>query len=179
MVFGILLLDSRHLYLLTTIELISGQFAVLFTSIVIIGLVNTIWGMPITPIVVVGNAELWLKFLTTETPLDSLPNFGVNPISTPLLTTSLLGTTIVSTPMVIIPTSSDWVTPIPTCCFQVSTTTTSNTIGEVVLMQDQWCYNLRLPINIHYGVVCGCEYPSSFLLMVGIDGQIYQLYGPN
>jgi hypothetical protein len=47
--------------------------------------------MPITPIVVVRNVELQLKFLTTETPLNPLPNFTTNPISTPLLITSMLG----------------------------------------------------------------------------------------
>jgi hypothetical protein len=29
----------------------------MFTWVVIIGLVNTIWGVPTTPIIVIGNAE--------------------------------------------------------------------------------------------------------------------------
>ncbi len=54
-----------------------------------------------------------------------------------------------------------------------------NTIGGSILTQDWWCSILRLPIGIHYGVVCGCEYPSSTLFMVWIDEWIYWLYGPN
>jgi hypothetical protein len=81
--------------------------------------------------------------------------------------------------MVVIPTSSDWITPTPTCCFRVSKTTASNTIGGVVLTRDQRCSNLWLPISIHCGVVCGCEYLFGFLLLVRINGRIYQLRGPN
>jgi hypothetical protein len=35
---------------------------------VIIGLVNTMYGVPTTLVVVVGNAELQFKFLPIETP---------------------------------------------------------------------------------------------------------------
>jgi hypothetical protein len=63
--------------------------------------------MPTNPIVVVGNIELRLKFLLVETPFDPLPNFAANPINIPFLTTSMLSTTTVSTPVVVILTSSD------------------------------------------------------------------------
>jgi len=49
---------SALLYPSTAIEFISGQYVVMFTWVVIIGLVNTIWGVPTTPIIVIGNAEL-------------------------------------------------------------------------------------------------------------------------
>ncbi len=63
--------------------------------------------MPTTLIVATGSAELQLKFLTTETPPNSLPNFAIDPINTSLLTTFMLSGTIVSTQVVVIPTSSD------------------------------------------------------------------------
>jgi hypothetical protein len=46
---------STFLYLPTTIELIGGRLRFLFTWIIIIGLVNTIWGVPTTPIVIIDN----------------------------------------------------------------------------------------------------------------------------
>jgi hypothetical protein len=98
---------STFLYPPTAIEFISGWFVVLFTWIVVIGLVNTIWGVRTTPIVIVSSAKLQLKFLIVETPPNLLSNFAIDPISTPLLTTSMLGATIVSTPVVTISTSSD------------------------------------------------------------------------
>jgi hypothetical protein len=55
----------------------------------------------------------------------------------------------------------------------------SNTIGETMLIRNRRCSSLWLPIGIHYGVICGCEYPSSSLLLVWIDEQIYWLCGPN
>ncbi len=63
------------LYLPTSIELINGRFAILFTWIVIIGLVNTIWSVPTTLIIVVGSVKLQLKFLLVETPFDPLLDF--------------------------------------------------------------------------------------------------------
>ncbi len=89
--------------------------------------------------------------------------------------TSMLSTTTISIPMVIIPTSSDWINPIPTFCLWVSTIVVFNTIGGVVLIQDWWCSSLWLPIGIFYGAKCGFEYSSGFLLLVWIDGQIYLL----
>jgi hypothetical protein len=55
----------------------------------------------------VGSAELQLKFFPVETPPDLLPNFVVDTISIPLLTTSMLRATIISTHVVVIHTSSD------------------------------------------------------------------------
>jgi len=63
--------------------------------------------MPTTPVVIVDSGQLRLKFITTETPLDLLPNFDVDPINTPLLTPSMLGKITVSTPMVVIHASND------------------------------------------------------------------------
>jgi hypothetical protein len=97
-----------------TIEFISGRFAILFTWVVVIELVKTIWGVPII-LVVAGNAKLQLKFLITKTPLDLLPNFSIDPISTPLLTTFMLSTITISTLVVSILASNDWITPTLTC----------------------------------------------------------------
>jgi hypothetical protein len=47
----------------------------------------------------------------------------------------MLGTTTISIPMVVIPTSSDWVTTILACYFQVSTTIAFDMIGEVMLIR--------------------------------------------
>jgi len=167
------------LHLPITIELISGWFIVLFTWIVIVKLINTIWGIPTIPVVAVGSAKLWFKFLPTNIPFDPLPNFAINSISIPLLTTSMLGSTIVSSLMVVIPALNDWVSFIPTCCFRVSTIIASNTIGEIVLTWNWHCSSLWLPIGILCGAICGCEYPSGYLLLVWIDERICQLCGPN
>ncbi len=88
-------------------KFICGQFVILFTWVVFIGLINTIWSMQKTLIVVVGSAELWLKFLIVETPHDLPPNFVIDLICTPFLTTFMLGTTIDSNPMVVILAPSD------------------------------------------------------------------------
>jgi hypothetical protein len=45
----------------------------------------------------------------------------------------MVGTTNVSTLVVVIPTSNDWVMSIPRGCLWASTIVTSDTIGEVVL----------------------------------------------
>ncbi len=47
--------------------------------------------MPTTLVVAASSVELWLKFLTTKTPLDPLPNFAIDPISTSLLITFMFG----------------------------------------------------------------------------------------
>jgi len=60
------------LHPLGTIELISGQFVVMFIWVVVIGLVNTIRGMLTTPVVVAGSVKLWLKFLTTKDSIWSI-----------------------------------------------------------------------------------------------------------
>ncbi len=161
---------STFLYLPTTIELIGGRLRFLFTWIIIIGLVNTIWGVPTTPIVTIGNVVFRFKIFFVEIPLNSLPNFVVDPITTPLVTTYMLGATIVSTLVVVILVSSDWITLIPTCCFQVSTIAASDIIGGIVLIQNWWCSNLWLPIGILCGVECGCKYTFGFLLLVWIYG---------
>jgi hypothetical protein len=72
----------------------------MFTQLVIIGLVNTIWGVPTTLVIATGGSKLLLKFLPTEILLYPRPKFAANPISTPLLTKIVLGATIGSSPMV-------------------------------------------------------------------------------
>jgi hypothetical protein len=98
---------STLLHLLVTIELINGRSIGLFTWVVIIELMNTIWSLPETLIVVVGSAKLQPKFLIVKTPLDPIPNFVVDPISISFLTTFMLGVTTVSTLVVVIPTQND------------------------------------------------------------------------
>jgi len=93
------------MYLLTTIDLIGGQSTILFTWVVIIKLVNTIWCVATTLVVTLGNALLPLNFLPTETPPNPLPNFATNLINIPLLIQPWWGAIIVSTPIVVIPTS--------------------------------------------------------------------------
>ncbi len=63
--------------------------------------------MPITLIVAASSVEIQLRFLPIETPFDPLPNFAIDSINTPLLTTSMLSATIVSIHVVVIPTLSD------------------------------------------------------------------------
>jgi hypothetical protein len=75
-------------------------------------LVNTIWGVPITPTIVVGSLKLLLKFLPTKIPPNPRPKFDANLVNTPLLKKFVLGATIVSTPMVSMTTLSGWVTSI-------------------------------------------------------------------
>ncbi len=141
-------------------------------------MINTIHGVPTTLVVVVGSVELRFKFLLIEIPLDPLPNFTTDPISIPLLTTSMLGITTISTLVVVIPTSNDWITLNVTSCFQVSTTAISNTISEIVLIRGQRCSILWLPIGIFCGAECGCEYTCGSLLLTRIDRQICRLYSP-
>jgi hypothetical protein len=119
------------------------------------------------------------KFLTVETPLNPLPNFVADPISTSLLTTYMLGTTTVSTLVVVIPTISDWTTPTLACYFRVSTIVASDTIGGAMLIRDQWCSILWLPISILCDAICGCEYFFGSLLLVWTDERICRLCGSN
>jgi hypothetical protein len=70
-------------------------------------LVNTIWGVPTTPVFVVGIPKFLLKFLPIKTSPNPQPKFATNPINTPLLTTFVLGAIIVYTPMVGMTTISD------------------------------------------------------------------------
>ncbi len=58
------------LYLLAIIEFIDDQFAILFTLVIIIRLVNTVRNVPITPLIVISIPELLFKFLPTKTPFD-------------------------------------------------------------------------------------------------------------
>jgi hypothetical protein len=53
-------------------------------------------------VVIVGNSKLQLRFFLAKTPLNLLPNFVVDLINIPFVITFMLGTTIVSTPMVVI-----------------------------------------------------------------------------
>ncbi len=63
--------------------------------------------MPTTLVVVGNSVKLQLKFLIAKTPPNPLPNFAVNLISTPLLTTSMMSATTISTLVVVILAPSD------------------------------------------------------------------------
>jgi hypothetical protein len=76
-----------------------------------------------------------------------------------------LGTTIVSTPMVIMIALSDWVTYILVGCLKVSTIVTFDTFNEVKLTQVWRCSILWLPMGIFYGAKCGCEYTFGSLFL--------------
>ncbi len=167
------------LYLPTTFEFIDGRYVVLCTWIVIIGLVNTICGVPTTLVFLVRSSKLLFKFLAIENSLNPWLKLIVDPITTPLLATFMLGTTTLSTHVLAITTLSDWITFILASCLRVSTITTFDTLGEAVLTLIRWCSNLWLPISILYGGECGCEYTSSFLLLIWIDGRICRLWSLN
>ncbi len=84
-----------------------------------------------------ATIELIIGRFSTQIPsyqdsIQSTSQFAGDPIITPILTTSMLGTITVSTPMVVIFASSDWVIPTLAGYFQVSTTIVFDTIGEVV-----------------------------------------------
>jgi hypothetical protein len=83
-----------------------------------------------------------------------------------------------STLVVVITALNDWISSILVGCIRVSTIVTFYTLGEVVLTLVQQCSNLWLPINILCGVECGCEYISSFLLVMWTNGHICQLCAP-
>jgi hypothetical protein len=72
----------------------------MFTQIIIIKLVNTIWGVPTTPIVITGSSKPLLKFLLVETPFNPQPKFVANLVNIQPLTKFVLGTTTVSILMV-------------------------------------------------------------------------------
>ncbi len=63
--------------------------------------------MPTTPMVTIGSAKFQLRFFLAEILFNLLHNFAIDPINIPLLITSMLGTTIVSTLVVVIPTLND------------------------------------------------------------------------
>jgi hypothetical protein len=77
----------------------------------------------------------------------------------------MLGTTTVSIHVIVISTSSDWVTTTPVGCLQVSIIATFDMINEVVFIRRQQCSILWLPNGIFYGAKCGCKY-YVFLLLV-------------
>jgi hypothetical protein len=81
--------------------------------------------------------------------------------------------------MVVILALGDFVTLTPTCCLWVSIIVTSDIIGGTMLIWYWRCYSMWLPISILCGAICGCEYPSSSLLLVWIDWRIYWICGPN
>ncbi len=105
------------LYPPAIIEFIDGQSTILFTWIIIIKLVNTIWGVPKTLIIIVGSSELLLKVLPSATPPNPWPKFVADPINTSLLIEFVLGATIISTHVVSMTTLNNWITFISTCCF--------------------------------------------------------------
>jgi hypothetical protein len=119
------------MYPLAAIKFIGGQSKVLFTWVIIIGLVNNIWGVSIILVVAIGNVELPFNFLRAKTSHNPLPNFVANAINIPLLTTSMVDTITVSTHVVVIPTSSDLVTITPIGCLWVSTIATSNMLVKL------------------------------------------------
>jgi hypothetical protein len=72
--------------------------------------------VPTTLVVASNSDELQHKFLPIEIPPDPILNFPIDPINTPLLTTSMLDITIVSTPMIVIPSLNNCVIPAPSRC---------------------------------------------------------------
>jgi hypothetical protein len=60
-------------------------------------LVNTICGVPITPIVDISIPELLFKFFHVETPPYPQPKLVIDLISIPLLTKFVVGATTIST----------------------------------------------------------------------------------
>jgi hypothetical protein len=63
--------------------------------------------VPTIAVMDVGSAKFQFKFFLAETPPNLLPNFDIDPISTSLLITFMLGATTISTHVVVIPASSD------------------------------------------------------------------------
>ncbi len=83
---------------------------------------------------VVGNVVFHFNFFLTKIQPNPLPNFTTYPISIPLPKTSMVDATNISTHVVVVPTSNDWIMSILAGCFQVSTIVASNMINEVVLI---------------------------------------------
>ncbi len=108
------------LYPPTIIELIGGLSMVLCTWVVIIGLVNTIYGVPTTPLFTTNSLELLFKLLPTKNSPNPQSKLIANPITTPFLATFVLGSTTMSIHVVVITALNDWVTSIPVSCFHVS-----------------------------------------------------------
>jgi hypothetical protein len=92
---------SVFMYPPTSIELISGVFVVMCTQIVIIGLINTICGVSITKVFIVGSLKLLFKFLPVNNPPNQQLKFIADPIIIHFSATFMLGTTTVSTVVVV------------------------------------------------------------------------------
>ncbi len=142
---------------LVAFEFIDGRSMVLWTWIVIIGLVNTICGVPKTLVFAIGSSKLLFKFLLIENLPNPRPRSTAYLITTPFLATFMLNTTTMSIHVVAITVLSDWVTSILVGCLWVWTTTVFNTFGEVVLTLVQWCSNQWLSIGILCHGKCGCD----------------------
>ncbi len=118
----------------TTIEFIGGQSTILFTWVIIIKLVHTIWGVPTTSIflLIVSNSYS-NSFLSIVSPFHD-PKFVINPISNPPLTTFVLGARTVSTLVIVMTTLSDWVTSISTSYLQILAIVASDILNEAKLI---------------------------------------------
>ncbi len=152
---------------------------ILLTWIVIIGLINTIQGVPTTLVVTISSFELLLKFFPAKILFDPQLKFVIDLINTPLLTTFVLGATMASTLVVGMTTLNDWVTFIVARYLWISVTTIFDTLNEAELIWVWWCHMLWLPIGILCGVECGCKYTFGILLLNWMDGWIYRLCGSN
>jgi hypothetical protein len=64
--------------------------------VVIIGLVNTIWGVLTIQVVDIGIPKLLFKFFLIETPPNPRPKFVAHPINIPFMTKFVLGATTIS-----------------------------------------------------------------------------------
>jgi hypothetical protein len=69
--------------------------------------ITTILGVPTTPIVIISSVRLLFKFLVAKTPLDPLPKFVGDLISSPPLTTFVMSAQPFPTPMVVMTTIGD------------------------------------------------------------------------
>ncbi len=98
------------LYFPTSIELISGLSMVLCTWAVIIGLVNTIYGVPTTLVFTTSIQTPHREFAQSTIQINYICN------NYSVLTTFMMGSTTVCTHVVVITALSDWVTFIPIGC---------------------------------------------------------------
>ncbi len=76
-------------------------------ALIIIGLVNTICGVSPTLVFATTGLEFLFKYFLVENSHNSRPKFVADPITIPLLTTFMLGATIVSTLVVVMIASND------------------------------------------------------------------------
>jgi hypothetical protein len=167
------------LYPPIVIEFINGRYVVFCTWVVIIRLVNTIFGVPTIPVFADGSPKLQFKLLPIKNLPNPWPKLIIDSTSTLFLTTFVLGATIVSTHVVVITILSDWITSIPIGCLWVSIIIDYDTLGEVVLTIIWWCSNMWLPIAILYGVEYGCVYTFGFLLLTWTNRCICRLCSLN